>query len=74
MVHYTREISAGTLPAATSMPNLLRCWDDDGVVVTYDVSDVQSVPVDEKLILFSPQNRSLQYLFAGYAVHKADDQ
>ncbi len=51
MVHYTHEISAGTHPAATSMPSLLRRWDDDGVVVTYDVSDVQSVPADEKLIV-----------------------
>ena len=54
------------------MPSLLHCWDDG--IVTYDVSDVQSVPVDEKLILFSPQNRSLQYLFAGYAEYEADDQ
>ncbi len=51
MIHYTHEIGADTLPAATSMPSLLRCWDDDGVVVTYDVSDVQSVPVDEKSIV-----------------------
>ena len=74
MIHYTHEIGAGTLPAATSVPSLLRCWEDADGIVTYDVSDVQSVPVNEKLILFSPQNRSLQYLFAGYAEYEADDQ
>ncbi|MCK4324751.1 MAG: hypothetical protein KAW89_09495, partial [Armatimonadetes bacterium] len=51
IIHYTHEIGAGTLPAATSVPSLLRCWYDDGVVVTYDVSGVQSVPVDEKSIV-----------------------
>ena len=74
MIHYTHEISAGTHPAATSIPDMLRCWEGADGIVTFDVSDVQSVPLDEKLILSSPQYGSLQYTFAGYAGYKADGQ